>query len=55
MWDAASTTAALSAAYADIGTILAVAITAIIAAWAALVGLNFGKRKATKYVTGKKF
>jgi len=55
MWDVASTTAALTSAYGDIGTIFAVAITAIIAAWAALVGLGFGKRKASKYVTGKKF
>jgi len=55
MWDTASTTAALTSAYASIGTILALAIAAIIGAWAALVGLGFGKRKATKYVTGRKF
>jgi len=55
MWIAASTTAALNTAYSDIGTILVVAIAAIIAAWAALIGLGFGKRKAARYVTGKKF
>lgn len=55
MWDVASTTDALTTAYANIGTIFVVAITAIVAAWAALVGLGFGKRKATKYVTGRKF
>jgi len=55
MWNAASTTAALGVAYADIGTIFLYAIGAIIVAWAALVGLGFGKRKASRYVTGKKF
>lgn len=55
MWDAASTTAALSTSYADIGTIFAVAILAILAAWAGLTGLGFGLRKAKKYVTGRHF
>lgn len=55
MWDAASTTAALSTGYAAIGVVLLAAITAVVAAWAGLVGLGFGKRKATQYVTGKKF
>lgn len=55
MWDVASTTAALSSAYSDIGVIFAVAIAAILAAWAALVGLGYGIRKARKYVTGKHF
>lgn len=55
MWDAASTTAALNTSFADIGTVLLVAITAILAAWAGLVGLGFGIRKATSKVTGKKF
>lgn len=55
MWDAASTTASLTTAFGNIGTILAYAIGAILAAWAGLVGLRFGIRKATQNVTGKKF
>jgi len=55
MWSAASTTDALTIAYTAIGVVLLAAITALLAAWAGLVGLGFGKRKATKYVTGKKF
>jgi len=55
MWDIASTTAALTSGYAAIGVAIALTVTAVIAAWAGLTGLGFGKRKATKYVTGKKF
>jgi len=55
MWDTASTTAALTDAYASIGVVILAVVTAVLAAWAGLVGLGFGKRKATKYVTGKKF
>lgn len=55
MWDSASTTAALASGYAAIGIAILATVTAVIAAWAGLVGLGFGKRKATKYVTGKKF
>jgi len=55
MWDAASTTAALSSAYSDIGLIFAVAITAILGAWAALHGLGYGVRKASRHAVGKAF
>jgi len=55
MYDVASSSAALTGAYASIGTLIALAVTAVIGAWAALVGLGFGKRKATHYITGKKF
>jgi len=55
MWDVASTTAALNSGFTAIGTVVLLVVTAVIAAWAGLVGLGFGKRKATKYVTGKKF
>lgn len=55
MWDSASTTAALTSAFSAIGVGIALTISAVIAAWAGLVGLGFGKKKATKYVTGKKF
>jgi len=55
MWTVASSTGALSSVYGDIGVIFVVAITAILAAWAALVGLGFGIRKAKKYVTGRHF
>jgi len=55
MWDAASTTAALQTAFTNIGTVLLVVIVAVLAAWAGLIGLGFGIRKAKQYVTGKKF
>jgi len=55
MFDAASTTAALTTTFSSIGTVFAMAIGAILAAWAGLVGLGFGLRKAKKYVTGKHF
>lgn len=55
MWDVASSSAALTSAFGNIGILFAVAITAILTAWAALVGLGFGLRKAKKYVTGKHF
>jgi len=55
MWDVASSTSALTTAFGNIGVIFAVAITAILVAWAALVGLGFGLRKAKKYVTGRHF
>jgi len=55
MWDAASTTAALSDAYASIGVIFGVAIAAILGAWAALHGLGYGIRKAKKHAVGKAF
>jgi len=55
MWDAASTSAALTVAYTAIGTVILVVITAVLAAWAGMISLGFGTRKATKYVTGRKF
>jgi len=55
MWEAASTTAALTTAYASIGVIFAVAIAAILGAWAALHGLGYGIRKAKKHAVGKAF
>lgn len=55
MWGVASSSAALTAGFADIGTLIALTVAVVIAAWAALVGLGFGKRKATHYVTGRKF
>jgi len=55
MWDVASSSAALTTAYANIGVLFGVAIAAILAAWASLTGLGFGLRKAKRYVTGKHF
>jgi len=55
MWEAASTTEALTTAYAAIGVIFAVAIAAILGAWAALHGLGYGVRKAKKHAVGKAF
>jgi len=55
MWPVASTTEALTTAFSNIGTIFALAIAAILVAWASLTGLGFAKRKVARYVTGKKF
>jgi len=55
MWSATSTTAALGDAFADIGIVLVMVVAAILAAWAGLVGLGYGIRKAKSYITGKKF
>jgi len=55
MWETASTTAALSSAYSAIGVIFAAAIAAILGAWAALHGLGYGVRKATKHAVGRAF
>jgi len=55
IWDTASTTAALSTAYTALGIILAVAIGAVIGAWASLRGLGYGVRKAQKHAVGKAF
>lgn len=55
MFDVASSSASLVTAFADIGTLIAASVAAVLAGWAALIGLGFGTRKATKHVTGKKF
>jgi len=55
MWETASTTIALTDAYAAIGTIFGVAIAAIVGAWAALHGLGYGIRKAKKHAVGRAF
>jgi len=55
IWETASTTAALSTAYAALGVILALAIGAIIGAWASLHGLGYGVRKAKKHAVGRAF
>jgi len=55
MFTAASSSAALTSAFTDVGIVIAIAIAAVLAAWAGLTGLGFGLRKAKKYVTGKHF
>lgn len=55
MFTEASSSAAITAAYGDIGTLVAVVIAAVLGGWAALVGLGFAVRKATAKVTGRKF
>jgi len=55
MWEVASSSSALTTAFANIGVLFAVAIGAILVAWASLTGLGFGLRKAKKYVTGRHF
>jgi len=55
MWVVASTTATLSQAFSDTGTILLAVIGVIVTAIVALMGLGFGIRHLRKYVTGRKF
>jgi len=55
MWGVASTTAALSTAFTDTGTILAAVVATILAGLIALLGLGFGVRHVRKYITGRKF
>jgi len=55
MWVAASTTAALSTAFTDTGTILTAVVGVILAGLVALLGLGFGVRHVRKYITGRKF
>jgi len=55
MWDIASTTGALTTAYADTGTILTLVVAAILTGLIALLGLGFGVRHLKKYITGRKF
>jgi len=55
MWPAASTTAILTTAYSDTGTILLLVLATIVTAVVALMGLGFGIRHLKRYVTGKKF
>lgn len=45
----------LTETFTDVGTILALVVTAIVATIVALLGLGFGLRSVKKYVTGKKF
>jgi len=55
MWNISSTTEALTDLFSDVGTVLALAIPAVIAVAVALIGLGYGYRLVKKYVTGKKF
>jgi len=55
MWVIASTTEALTTAFADTGTILVVVIGSVLVALVALLGLGFGVRHLRKYITGRKF
>jgi len=55
IYSAASSSAQISTTYADLGVLVGVVIVGVLAAWAALVGLRFAIRKATHYVTGRKF
>jgi len=55
MWPVASSTAASTTAFADMGTLIAMVITAILAALIGLLGLGFGVRHLKKYITGRKF
>jgi len=55
MFSAASSSAAMTTAFADIGLGIAVAVAAVLVAWAGLTSLSFAIRKAKRYVTGGKF
>jgi len=55
MWTVASTTDALSTAFANTGTIVAVVIATVLVGLIALLGLGFGVRHLRKYITGRKF
>lgn len=55
MWTIASTTAVLTSAFADTGTILTLVIGVVVVAIVALLGLGFGMRHLKKYITGRKF
>jgi len=45
----------LASAYLTVGEQMAAVIIGCLAAWSGFIGLAFGKRKATKYITGSKF
>jgi len=55
MWSIASTTEMLTDTFADIGTVIAFVIPAIIAVAVALLGLGYGYRLLKRHVTGGKF
>jgi len=55
MYDVASSSAALTAFYADAGTLIALAVGVVLGALAALLGLGWGIRTLKKHITGKKF
>jgi len=55
MYATTTALAAISSAASDIGLFLVLSIGIVLAAWASLTGLGFFKRKASKYVTGRKF
>jgi len=55
MWTIASTTDQITTMFTDVGTVLGLVLTAILATAIALLGLGFGYRHLKKYVTGRKF
>jgi len=55
MWSVASTSAVLNFVFSEVGFVLLYAITAVMAAFAGLVGLRFGIQKAQQHVTGPSF
>jgi len=55
MWTVASSTAVISTALTDTGTLVAAVIASVVAAVIALAGLGFAVRHILKKITGKKF
>jgi len=55
MWNIASSTASLAAAYSGAGTLLGNTVDVVLIALVALLGLGFGVRHLKKYITGRKF
>jgi len=55
MYSIASSSATLTTAFADTGTLVALVLAAVVAGVIALMGLGFGIRHLRKYITGRKF
>lgn len=55
MYASSTAITTLQGAFSDTGSILVVAIAAVVAGAIALMGLGFGLRHLKKWVTGKKF
>jgi len=55
IYSVASSSADQATLYTNLGILLAVAISAVLIAWASLTGLGFGLRKTRKYITGNHF
>jgi len=55
MYTIASSTAQIATTGTDVGLAIAAVVALVLGGWAALIGLGFFTKKASKHVTGKKF